>query len=140
MGVNAVQHFINQAPFRSTFQHFILVIFDFWLLFNLWFYINLFCACSLIQQGNWKKRKRNVHLNGTWCKTFGVLLQWRKNVSQIFHLVYLKRSDSLKSLLRFNSLQKVVVCNENFIEIYFSTKKLIFHFFQKSSQISTNDF
>ena len=100
----------------------------------------LFCACSLIQQGNWKKRKRNVHLNGTWCKTFGVLLQWRKNVSQIFHLVYLKRSDSLKSLLRFNSLQKVVVCNENFIEIYFSTKKLIFHFFQKSSQISTNDF
>ena len=25
-GVNAAQHLMNQAPFRSTFQHFILVI------------------------------------------------------------------------------------------------------------------
>ena len=134
MGVNAAQHLMNQAPFRSTFN------ISSWLLLKSLILYKLILRLLHNSTRKLKKRKRNVHLNGTWCKTFGVLLQWRKNVSQIFHLVYLKRSDSLKSLLRFNSLQKVVVCNENFIEIYFSTKKLIFHFFQKSSQISTNDF
>ena len=50
---------------------------------NLLFYLNLFCAWSVIKQGNWKKKKRNVLLNSAWCKTVGVFTKEEGLMSNI---------------------------------------------------------